>query len=121
MIVGWLGRLVLVFAVLAIVAYDAGSIIVNHVTLDSTSNDIAVAISVDAVPRRPAATTQAFEPAARDLAEEAGARLADFEVTPDGDVTVRLRRKASTLIVGRISAIADWARADAETTIRNPN
>lgn len=110
-IFGWLGKLIIGFVVLAIVVYDGGSILVNFFTLDSTADEIAVVLTTDETPGTLSITD--LEPRARALAKEAGAHL--VSITLDGDIVhVTLRRRASTLVVGRIGPIEDWARATVE-------
>jgi hypothetical protein len=110
-IVGWLGKLAIGFVLVGIVIFDGGSILVNFFTLDSTADEIAVRLTTDMPPGSLSLTT--LEPQARTLAQEAGARLVDIRIE-DGVVYVTLRRRANTLIVGRIGPIEDWARATVE-------
>ena len=118
----WLIKIVIGVAVFGVIAYDAGSILVNHFTLDSSSDDIAIAVSVDV---GEASGASQFTPdevwrlaTAYVEAEESGvigARVSKVGTFVDdsGVVHVRLRRTADTLIVKRIGAIEDWARATA--------
>lgn len=119
LIVSWIVRLALFFAALAVVLFDAGSIAVNFFTLDAIADDIATQISADTVTGESFFNPQPLEDQARELARKNGARLVRFEVTQDGDISLSLRRRASTLIVSRISGIEDWARATADASIRN--
>lgn len=112
MIVGWLGKLAIGFILLAVVVFDGGSILVNFFTLDSTANEIAIKVTTDispgSFPRESTLTDQA-----KALAKESGAHLVDLRL--EGNIVyVTLRRRANTLVVGRIGPIADWARATAE-------
>lgn len=117
LIVSWLVRLLLVFVVMGILLYDAGSMLVNYFTLGSTANDIAIEVSTDIVVGESHFNQKAFEDQARALAKESDARLIHFDIQADGTVKLKLRRKASTLVVGRISALAGWARATAEASV----
>jgi len=119
LIVSWIVRLALFFAALAVVLFDAGSIAVNFFTLDAIADDIATQISANTVTEESFFNPQPLENEARELAQDNGARLAHFEVTRDGDISISLRRRASTLVVGKISAIEDWARATVDAEIRN--
>lgn len=113
MIVGWLVKLIVGLALAAVVVFDGGSILVNFFTLDSTANDIANAVATDmASGTNP--TSKALEDKAETLAEEANAKLLEFEISGDDVVHVKLRRKASTLVVGKIDWIDHWARATAD-------
>ena len=112
-ILGWLGKLMIGLALTAVVIFDAGSILINFFTLDSKADEIAIALSTDLA--RTDTSSQAFLEEARTLATEAEARLVHLEFDPATRVVkVTLRRRADTLVVGRISFIKDWARATAE-------
>lgn len=111
-ILGWIGKLIIGLAITAVVIYDAGSILINFFTLDSKADEIAISLSTDLA--RTDNNAQ-VEETARALATEAEARLLEFEFDPATRVVrVTLRRRADTLVVGRISFIKDWARATAE-------
>jgi hypothetical protein len=111
LIVSWLGKLVIGFALAGIVLFDGGSILVNFFTLDSKADEIAVELTTNVVPTSLSLDT--LEPRARELAKEAGAHLVDLQI--EGSlVKVTLRRRADTLVVGRIGPIEDWARATVE-------
>ena len=119
----WLVKLVIGFAIFGVIAFDAGSILVNYFTLDSGANDVAIAVSTT-VGSSSAASN--YTPAEiRDLAlaevnsEDGGVEGAKVlkegtDIDEAGVVRIRLRRVADTLIVKRISAIAKWARATAD-------
>lgn len=110
-IIGWLGKLLIGFVVVAIIIFDGGSILVNFFTLDSTADEIAVELTTNVASGTLSATD--LEPRARALAKEAGARLVSLSV--EGTIVhVTLRRRAKTLVVGRIGLIEDWARATAD-------
>ncbi|HWC15226.1 MAG TPA: hypothetical protein VG929_11640 [Actinomycetota bacterium] len=109
-IVGWLGKLLIAFVLVGIVIFDGGAILINFFTLDSTADEIAIKLTTDSTqPLR----VHDIEPQARTLAKEAGARLVSLSVD-DNMIYLTLRRRATTLVVGRIGPIADWARATAE-------
>ena len=107
-IIGWLGKLAIGFVLVAIVIFDGGSILVNFFTLDSTADEIAVQLTTDVGSGTLSLTT--LEPQARILAQDAGARLVSVTIE-NNIVHVTLRRRAKTLVVGRIGPIKDWARA----------
>jgi hypothetical protein len=111
----WLIRLVAAFAVAAVVLYDAGSIAVNFFGLESKADEIAVSIAT-------AVTNDEFEGTdpraiadeARTQARDAGARLVRAKIDAEGVLSIRLRRVATTLVVGRIGLLEDWAKATAD-------
>ena len=111
MIASWLLKLAIGFLLVAVLIFDGGSILVNYFTLDSTADEIAVQLTTRVQPGT--LTEQMLQPQAAELATAAGARLVDLRI--EGDVVfVKLRRRADTLVVGRIDPIADWARATTE-------
>lgn len=111
LIIGWIGKIVIGLALTGLVIFDGGSILVNFFTLDSTADEIAIDLSTDIGQTR---NQRQLEDRARELATDADARLLGVEVDADNVVRVRLRRRADTLVVGRISFIKDWARATVE-------
>lgn len=115
MISGWLVRVVVVFAGVAVLLFDAGSIAVNFFTLDNKADEIAVSLSTsitnrDINPHNSREVTSAAE----DIAKEAGAKLVKAELATDGTVTVRIRRTADTIVFGRFKQLRDWVRATAD-------
>ena len=111
LIVGWFAKMAIGFIVVGIVLYDGGMILVNFFTLDSRADEIAVELATGEAPGSLSLAT--VEPQAREAARASGARL--LSVTIEGNmVFVKLRRKATTLIVGRIGPLEDWTRATAE-------
>lgn len=111
MIAGWLVKLALGFLFVAVVIFDGGSILVNYFTLDSTADEIAVQLTTNVAPGTIQAET--LQPQAAELAAASGARLVGLRV--EGNIVyVTLRRRADTLVVGRVDPIADWARATTE-------
>lgn len=115
MISGWIIRLVLAFAVVAVILFDAGSIVVNFFTLDSKADEIAVALATSVTNDELATNNPgAIEDAAKSLAGDAGARLVNARIDPAGVIRVRLRRTADTLIVGRVPQLEQWTKATAD-------
>jgi hypothetical protein len=113
-VLNWLFKITLVLAVLGVVIFDAGSIAVNFFGLDSTADDMAVILTTEiGSGGLPDSQSPQLIARAEQLAAENSARLK--EVTYDGEVLrVVLKRKATTLIVGRIGPLKDWTRATAE-------
>lgn len=119
----WLVKLVIGFAIFGVIAFDAGSILVNIFTLDSHADDVAVAVSTS-VGNSSAASNYTAEEIRRLALAEVNAEEGGVEgakvlkqgtgIDEAGIVRIRLRRVADTLIVKRFSAIAKWARATAD-------
>lgn len=111
LIVGWFAKLAIGFVVLAVAIYDGGSILVNFFTLDSRADEIAIELTTGVTPG--SLTLASVEPRAREAARASGARL--ISVTIEGNtVLLTIRRRASTLVVGRIGPLESWTRATAE-------
>lgn len=115
MISGWLIRVVAAFAVVAVILFDAGSMAVNFFTLDSKANEIAVSLA-GAVTNHELQINdpKTLKHTARSMADEVDARLVSAEIAQDGVISVRLRRAADTLLVGRLPALERWTRATAD-------
>lgn len=114
-IVNWLLKLLIGFAVVSVVLYDVGSVMVNFFTLDSRADEIAVQVSSELGRNFSVHQERQYEEVAMELARESDARLVDFRIDKDlGILYVSLRRRAPTLVVRHIPPIADWARATAE-------
>lgn len=113
LITAWLVKLLVGFAVTAIVLYDAGSIAVNFFTLDSTADDIAVALIPSGGRLEPSDIAEISKDAAA-LAAQSNAKLLDLDIEQDGIVRIKIRRRADTLVVKRIGFMRDWTRATAE-------
>jgi hypothetical protein len=112
---------VLGLAVLGVLLFDAGSIAANFFGVDSVADDIAVKVST-LIGSDDLGTTREIETKARQLARDAGVRLVTVRVQdgPQNDVVVvRIRRKATTIVVSRIGAIEDWAVATAKGRATN--
>lgn len=115
-LVSWIVKLLLGLAVAAVILFDAGSIAVNAFTLSSSATDIANALATTIQQSGSATINQSqIEGEARDLADDAGAKLVSVTIDKSArTLQVTLRRKADTLIVSRVGAIEKWARATAE-------
>ena len=111
-IIDWLGKTVLLMALFGVLLFDGASVTVNYLGLASTAEDIAAAVSTD-VTGSSTADAVALEDEARVLAREAGARLVAAELDTQGVVHVKLRRRAKTLILGRVGPTEKWTRATA--------
>ena len=115
MIGGFLSKMLLGFVVVAVVLYDGGSIAINYFTLDSTADDIANSLSLEICPSQSAPNPQTLEQSAAQHATGAGAKL--MAVAYDHAtriIRLTVRRRASSLVIGRIGPIKDWTRATTE-------
>lgn len=117
----WLARVVIALALVAVVLFDAGSIVVNYFSLDGTTKEVAVEVvtrigtGAEVVPNRDC-TRRAVEPtcmAVYAVAREKDVKIVSAHFDQQGVFHVETKRTAKTLIVGRIGAIEDWATARA--------
>jgi hypothetical protein len=110
-ITGLLFRAVLIFAVLGISVYEAGAIIVTKVAADDVAQkaarEAAIGYSGSA-----GSSTKAKRECVR-MAERSGATCEDVRVSR-GSVTVRVSKRAPTLIVHRFGPFRAHTIATAE-------
>ncbi|CAN5669318.1 hypothetical protein BH18ACT15_BH18ACT15_07320 [soil metagenome] len=108
----WFVKLVVGLAVVAIVAYDSGSIIVNYFGLDSAADAVAVTVS-SGVGNGSLTSPLAVRRAAAVAARHEQAKLLGAHVGTDNIIHVRLRRTAHTLVVEHLAPIRAWGTATA--------
>lgn len=115
-VVGWLLKLFLVFALVGIVLYDTVAITYGKVAAADDARTIARSAS-DAMVVRNADDDKAIK-VARNRAASQGITLEDDAITvaKDGSVTVHIQRDISTIAVYRIGPIADLSVADESYT-----
>lgn len=120
-IVSWLMKLLVGLAVVAVIMFDAGSILVNTFTLDTAADDTAIALSLAINPDQFGTNDEEVFLAAKELVASGTTNAADAKVVHSGTnvdeesvIHVKLKRTANTIVVKRISAIEKWARATAE-------
>lgn len=114
-VVSWLVKIVIGLAIAGVILFDAGAIVVNFFGLDGAADEIANQMSTDIT----AGTITDFEEhelkaQARKEARKREAKLTKFSIDAQGDIHVRLKRTADTLIVSRIPWIEDWGTQTAE-------
>ena len=113
-VVSWLVKLLLFFAIVAVVLYDVGSILINNITLASSADQVAIAVSIkvsDAVPGTIFTDQQIYDLAQAEVSDPtdgvSGARVArnGTMLDPEGVVHIRLKRRAKTLVTKYISPL----------------
>jgi hypothetical protein len=112
-IVSWLVKLVLFFAILGTVLFDFGSIVVNEVTLDSSADQVAIAVSLRVGSQPPQLFTdqEIFDMAKAEIHDPtsgvAGAHVAKkgTDIDDAGVVHVVLKRRARTLVTHYIGPL----------------
>lgn len=120
-VVSWLLRVLVGLALVAVLLFDFGSIVVNFFTLDSVAAEVATAVTADLFTgTEPTPNLECKRrlnvPVCRGIYEIArgkGVKIVSARFDQQGAFHVELKRTADTLIVGRIGAIEDWATATA--------
>jgi hypothetical protein len=118
-IADWLVKLVIGMALFGVILFDVGAILVNFFTLDSAADDVAVAVSTDVGAGEDNQFTdqEIFKMVKEVIAspdngvQDARVLRRGTGIDDEGTITIRLRRVADTLVVGRIGAIEEWAKA----------
>lgn len=126
-IVNWLVKFVIALAIGGVILFDAGSIAVNFFGLNSAAEEVANRVSTDiasgSIPESDlrlikqcvkSPTVNLLCESINEEAKKEDARLAKTSVDQKGNLKIRLKRTADTLIVGKISFIEDWADATVE-------
>ena len=116
-IINWLVKVGVFLAVLGVIGFDAGSIVVNTVTLSSSAEDVAIAVSLKVDSSTTFSTfsdIQVYNMAVDEVNDEssgvAGAKVLrkGTEIDEEGVVQVRLRRRANTLIAKYIGPLKKY-------------
>ncbi len=121
---GLVGKLMVVwlllFALLVVAAWDAGSIAITNFKLSNAAD----AASLDAATAyRDSSSSRDAEAAAQARVEQdvAGARITRFSIDPSTkEVTLTLVERASTLLAGRIGFLKHFTKVSASSTSGPP-
>jgi len=108
-VVGWLGRLVVLFAVLGLIAYDGFAIMVANF---GAADDATVAASAAADDYRLHSDVRAAYDAASRAVEGKGdtVETTTFQIASDGRVTLTIDRHPTTLWVHRVGPLKKWTQ-----------
>ena len=110
-VVHWVTKLVIFFALLGVVIYDGSALAVNSFQLDSLVDEIAVTVSTSA---GDGLSQFELEKEAAKIARRQDAKLVELEVDElEGTLRVTVRREANTLVVYRFSQTEDWGQMSA--------
>jgi hypothetical protein len=105
-VTGWLFKLVLSLAIVGVVAFEAGALVVAHVNADTAANEVS---SEAAFAAARVGNEKAAEDAARAEAAKQGVRLIGVSLSNDGKVvTVIVEKTAKTLLLHRLSFTKSW-------------
>ncbi len=114
-VVNWLVKIIIGLAIGGVILFDAGSIAVNYFGLDGAADEIANQLATDIVSGALNSQDEhTIELQARKEARKREAKLTKFDIDANGDIHIRLKRVAETLVVSRIPPIEDWAKSTAE-------
>jgi hypothetical protein len=114
-VINWLVKILIAFAIGGVILYDAGSIAVNFFGLDGAADEIANQLATDVTSGKLNLEDESgLKLEARKEARKRDAKLTKFTIDAKGNIHVRLKRTAETLVVSRIPPIEDWAKSTAE-------
>lgn len=110
-VLGWIFKIIVLLAVLALVSFETGAIIVSKVTADR----VAIDASQEAGQVLASSHDQSkARDASKAVAAKDGATVTGFKVIDGGKfVEVTVRKKASTFLVQHIGFLKRFATADA--------
>lgn len=116
---GWLTRLTLVMSVFGVLAFDAFALTAGR--FGAEDNAQAAARAASQAYRTPADLQRAYDAAYAVVAAD-GDRIEapSFSITPEGRVTLVLRRTVPTLLVEKISPLRRWADIEAKVVATRP-
>ncbi len=116
MITGWLTRLIVVITLVAIALFDGLSIVGAHFQASDDAQSAAQAASLTFQQQH--STAAALEAAKQALSGGDKVVPGSFAVQPDGTVTLKVRRTASSIVLHLWSKTRDWDRVTADATAR---
>jgi hypothetical protein len=111
-VLGWLTKLVVLFAVLGVLLFDLIAVAVNNVTAQDEAN-LAAQAAADAYHANP--DIQVAYQAAVDAVADGGELVLPrtFVIDPDGTVHLVLRRDTRTLVLHHVGALRKYERVEA--------
>jgi hypothetical protein len=111
-VVGYFTKIALVLVLFSVVCFDAVSVGVARIGVEDTARSAAVEAAEMYVGSHSVA--QAYQ-AAADYAGQHGATVdpKSFSVAPDGTVTLRVDKEATTLLLYRTKKTTKWAHVAA--------
>jgi hypothetical protein len=110
-VLGWLVKLIVSLAIVGVVAFEGGAVVVAHVGADSAANDASGEAAIAYSHQHDADTAKE---AAEESARMNGAVVVGFEIAPgDTAVIVTVEKKAHTIILQRLGATRSWSTARA--------
>ena len=118
-VLGWLTKLVVTLAVLGVIGFDLVSLGAARLAAEDHAQDAA---RVASATYRDSRNLQAAYDAAAAEALTHGDTVdaPTFTISPDGRITLTLRRTAPTLLVEKIGPLRSWADVSSTVTARRP-
>jgi len=115
-VLDWLLKLFVVGTIITVILFDAAAVAVNSIALSGTADEAAAQVSGE-IARGSLMSTdaQAVKALAVEIARSSGARVSRAKITFNGILRIRLRRRATTLVLGRIGPLEHLAVATATT------
>ena len=108
-VLGWLTKLVVALGLLGLLAFDGISLAQARFQAADRATTAASAAADDYKTSHD--LQKAYNAALATVSSNDTIETKTFQVAQDGTVTLRLHHEATTLIVGRISALKHWADA----------
>jgi hypothetical protein len=109
-VLGWLTKIAVFFALAGLVLFDAISVGTTHVTLSDQASTAAFEASVSWQDQKNVQT--AYDVAVQNATDSNALNEVDpdaFRIDPDGTAHVSITRDATTLVLRHIGPIKDWA------------
>jgi Flp pilus assembly protein TadG len=117
-VVSWLIKVVLGIALVGLVFVEGGSIVFTKLQVQDTAESGATA-GVGYLSQNPADCNGAGEVAATTVNDkDPEVQITEINCLQDGRFRLSVRKEASTILVGQISAIENWAVAQSTATAR---
>jgi hypothetical protein len=116
-VVDWLLKIGLVLVVGGVVLFDSGSIVVNRLSAEATADDVATLAANEVAFGGETFTEADVEEAVEVEATRHGVKLLKFTYdSSEGEIYVKVRKRATTMVAGRFDVFDDWVRATGEAT-----
>jgi hypothetical protein len=106
-------KLLVGLAIVGLVLFEAGAVIVNHVQLDTLSERVAQAAASGHAARPARDLSGARQAAEAAVVAHPAARVDDVHLLPDGRVAVVVTQEANVLVLDRLGPLSDLASATA--------
>jgi P pilus assembly chaperone PapD len=114
-VIGWLTRITVLFAVAGVVLFDAMALGTTHASVSDQAN--AAAREAALAYQNGSGQQRAYVQAVQVASEADSGNVIDprsFRIDPDGTVRLRLSRDADTLVLYRIGPLEDWIHVEKE-------